>query len=346
MHKSFNCYSRYYIGDGGDTQKLSMMNSSYIQNKEQICVGCSTELSLKRLEKCKDIFTDLTKQGKSIKDLLSSVVKEEIDETMTGSKICQNCYFALNEIENLYAQFRSAADQFHDNYILGQKSVDADLAGFEEVSDLTSVFGALSLPLSDIIIKVLDDSVDTFDAYAVGHQDFNCQVLKVYAGSIRSSIEMPDPEPTDSNEMITITFDYQTGDITRADSYVRAQINLAELNDKETGIILYMVQSEFEGINKVQSEQKVFISIEEFSRLAPTVVLGHKTTWLQMMLSSTLANEYKIKMPGSKHQFCCCDCGASFHHLHMLTNHVQGMESVYALKNLTYFHAYYILNYF
>ena len=259
-----------------------------------------------------------------MKDLFSSVIKEDIDETMIGRKLCQQCVAALNNIEDLYAKFRSAADNFQDNYILGQKSIDADLAGFEEVSDLTSIMGALSLPLSDIVIKVLDDSVDTFDAYAVGHSDFNCQVLKVYAGSIQSSGTMPNPEPADDNsDMITITFDYATGAISRADTYSRAQLNLAQLDEKETGVVLYMIDSEFEALNKVQAEEKVFISLEEFSRLVPTVILGHKTTWLQMILSNTLANEYKRLIPSAQHSFCCCDCGASFHHLHMLTNHVQ-----------------------
>ena len=81
------------------------MSTTYCHNKEQICVGCSTELNQKKIEKSSDIFTGLTKQGKSIKDLLSSVVKEELDETMVGRKLCHHCCSALNHIGELYESF-------------------------------------------------------------------------------------------------------------------------------------------------------------------------------------------------------------------------------------------------
>ena len=258
---------------------------------------CCNELSPKQMEKSSDIFTGLTKQGKSLKDLVSSLIKEEIDETMIGRRLCQQCCSLLNQIEHHFSQFRSLSDQFLDGYTLGQKSLDADLGGFEEVGDLTSMLGALSLPLGDIMIKVFDDSIDTFEASYVGHQDFNCQVKNVYAGSIQSSSTMPNPEPTDNNEMVTITFDYTTGAITRAETYARAQLNISQMEEKDIGVVLYMIESEFEALNKVHAEQKIFISLEEFSRLAPTVLLGHKSTWLQMILSTTLANEYKRIIP-------------------------------------------------
>ena len=51
--------------------------------------------------------------------------------------------------------------------------------------------------------------------------------------------------------------------------------------------------------------------------------MGQRPTWLKMLLSPALAAEYKRQIPAAKNPFCCCDCGASFHHMHMLANHIQ-----------------------
>ena len=53
------------------------------------------------------------------------------------------------------------------------------------------------------------------------------------------------------------------------------------------------------------------------------VIMGQRPTWLKMLLSPALAAEYKRQIPAAKNPFCCCDCGASFHHMHMLANHIQ-----------------------
>merc|ERR1712241_642503 len=62
-------------------------------------------------------------------------------------------------------------------------------------------------------------------------------------------------------------------------------------------------------------------------------VMGHRTTWLQMILSNQLASEYRRQIPGAKNKFCCCDCGASFHHMHMLATHIQTTHVAHDQQN-------------
>ena len=127
------------------------------ENKDWICGGCATEIELHKQVKCHDIFTGLTRKGNSLKDLLTSVIKENLDEAMIGNKLCNTCYEALNHIEDLYASFRISVDTFLDKFLLGQKALDADLAGLQQINDLTHLPGCLNLPLRDIIIKVSED---------------------------------------------------------------------------------------------------------------------------------------------------------------------------------------------
>ena len=122
--------------------KSQAINTTYEDNKDWICAACSSEMSERTLQKSHDIFSALTKRGKSLKDLMTSVVKVDLDESMISSKVCPSCYEALNQIENLYASFRSASDAFLDKFILGQKSLDADLAGVQQINDLAVLHGS------------------------------------------------------------------------------------------------------------------------------------------------------------------------------------------------------------
>ena len=73
---------------------------------------------------------------------------------MIGHKLCPSCYDALNHIEDLYASFRISADIFLDKFLLGQKALEADLVGLQQINDLTHLPGCLNLPLNKIVIKV------------------------------------------------------------------------------------------------------------------------------------------------------------------------------------------------
>ena len=302
--------------------KVNILQTQYSDNKEWICVACSAEMDPNKITKYTDIFTAVTRRGKSLKDLLTSIVKENLDESMMGRKICPSCLDSLNQIEFLYASFRSAADNFLDKYLLGQRTLDADLAGVQQINDLTVLHGSWNLPLNDIVIKVFDN-LDLFKAHMHGHQDFGMVPSRIYSGSIQS--ESGIPEPSDENQMI-ITFDYATGQICRADNYVKAQVEPAQLENSNAVAVLYISEKEFDETKKVLADDKLYISIEDFGRLNPMVILGQKTTYLQMLLSQNLASKYRQQIPSAKNSFCCCDCGSSFHHLHNLANHIQSVH--------------------
>ena len=133
---------------------MDVLNTTYKENKEWICAGCAIEIEPNKQSKCPNVFTGLTKKGKSLKDFLTSIIKENLDESMIGHKLCPSCYDALNHIEDLYASFRISADIFLDKFLLGQKALEADLVGLQQINDLTHLPGCLNLPLNKIIIKV------------------------------------------------------------------------------------------------------------------------------------------------------------------------------------------------
>ena len=133
---------------------MDVLNTTYKENKEWICAGCAIEIEPNKQSKCPNVFTGLTKKGKSLKDFLTSIIKENLDESMIGHKLCTSCYDALNHIEDLYASFRISADIFLDKFLLGQKALEADLVGLQQINDLTHLPGCLNLPLNKIIIKV------------------------------------------------------------------------------------------------------------------------------------------------------------------------------------------------
>jgi hypothetical protein len=121
------------------------------------------------------------------------------------------------------------------------------------------MMGALNLPLSDIVIKILDNGLETFNALLVGHQDFDCRVDRMYSASIVSEGNMPPPTQDNSetitdgsDQMITITFDYATGAISKADPFAKSTLLPSQVDDKESGVILYMVEAEFEALIKVR----------------------------------------------------------------------------------------------
>ena len=271
--------------------KIDPMKITYAENRDWYCVACSTELDPNKLNKYTDIFQGLTKNGKSLKDFLTSVIKENLDESMIGTKICNKCVQELNNIEDLYVSFRHATDNFLDKYIIGQKSLDADLSGLTQIEDLSNLVGALNLSLQDVVIKVLDNNLEPFNHTLIAeHQDFGCPPSRMYLASFVNETSMP--ESTEDRNQIIVTFDYATGTISRTDNLFKAQLNPEDL-DNSKNVILYLTESEFENLKKVPSEDRLCLSIEEFARLNPMVLLGHKSTYLQILLSSHVSDAYR-----------------------------------------------------
>ena len=218
-------------------------------------------------------------------------LQENLDESMIGTKICNKCVQELNTIEDLYVSFRHATDNFLDKFIIGQKSMDADLSGLTQIEDLSNLVGALNFSLQDVVIKVLDNNLEPFNHTLIGdHQDFGCPPSRMYLASFVNETSMP--ESSEDRNQIIVTFDYATGTISRADNLIRAQLNPEDL-DNSKNVILYLTESEFENLKKVPSEDRLCLSIEEFARLNPMVLLGHKSTHLQMLLSSHVADAYR-----------------------------------------------------
>lgn len=70
--------------------------------------------------------------------------------------------------------------------------------------------------------------------------------------------------------------------------------------------------------------RQIIIPEDEFClQIDPSVLMGHVSTNYKTVLSKNLTNEYKKYVPSAKHRFTCADCGASFHHFHILSNHIQ-----------------------
>ena len=79
--------------------------------------------------------------------------------------------------------------------------------------------------------------------------------------------------------------------MTRIDNLYKAQLNPQDLDSKK--VVFYLTEAEFEGLKKVPSEDRLCLSIEEFAKLNPTVLLGHKSTWLQILLSTAVGDSYR-----------------------------------------------------
>ena len=70
-------------------------------------------------------------------------------------------------------------------------------------------------------------------------------------------------------------------------------------------------------------ERLIIVPEDELCEKAdPYVLLGHSSTAYKIAISKTLSTEYKKHIPSAMHRFTCADCGASFIHFHMLSNHL------------------------
>ena len=77
----------------------------------------------------------------------------------------------------------------------------------------------------------------------------------------------------------------------KADNLFKAQVNPEDLDNRN--VVFYLTESEFEALKKVPNGDRLCLSIEEFARINPTVLLGHKSTWLQILMSSSVGDAYR-----------------------------------------------------
>ena len=69
--------------------------------------------------------------------------------------------------------------------------------------------------------------------------------------------------------------------------------------------------------------RQLIISDDDFCfQVDPNVLMGHSSNNYKIVLSKEIIKEYKKHIPSAKNRFTCADCGASFNHFHILSNHI------------------------
>ena len=145
-------------------------------------------MSQDKLDTSADLFQDVTRGGKPLHQVLRALTGQDVQPKTFGSRVCPRCLASLNEIEQLYRDYRRAADSLLDLFTVGQKVLDADAVAAEdteEAADLTAYFD-----LSACVIKVADTAAATFNALAV-EQDFQVAVPRAYRASVVPAKEIP-----------------------------------------------------------------------------------------------------------------------------------------------------------
>ena len=88
---------------------------------------------------------------------------------------------------------------------------------------------------------------------------------------------------------------------------------------------IYVFQIEWEAIKsklKMKGRQIIILD-EDFSfQVDPKVLMGYSSSNYKIVLSKQVFKEYKKHIPTAKNRFTCADCGASFNHFHILSNHI------------------------
>ena len=114
-------------------------------------------------------------------------------------------------------------------------------------------------------------------------------------------------------------------------------------------VIINSFQIEWEAMKsklRIKGRQ-IVISEDDFClQVDPKVLMGHSSNNYKIVLSQALFKEYKEQVPSSKNRFTCADCGASFNHFHILSNHIhmahilEVIKQLISLKNGTIFSKY------
>ena len=85
-----------------------------------------------------------------------------------------------------------------------------------------------------------------------------------------------------------------------------------------------MFQIEWEAIKsklKIKGRQIIILDDDFSFQVDPKVLMGFSSSNYKIVLSKEVFKEYKKHIPTAKNRFTCADCGASFNHFHILSNH-------------------------
>ena len=152
--------------------------SDYETLKDSICVGCSKELSKEKQESSKNLYTDKTGGGKNLYNIFVSIIEREVSAMDLGRRMCRKCCTALDQIEFYYQEWRSLVDGFRDTFLLGQRSLDADLGGlysYDTDNEAANVVQTMDMH-KNAVVKVLDEnSLESFTPLGMGIADFHCR---------------------------------------------------------------------------------------------------------------------------------------------------------------------------
>ena len=72
------------------------MTDSYETCRDQLCVACAKQLSVDDLEDYADIYTDTTVNGKSLLEMIKTIVGQDIQPSTYSTKICHSCLKVIN----------------------------------------------------------------------------------------------------------------------------------------------------------------------------------------------------------------------------------------------------------
>ena len=84
-------------------------------------------------------------------------------------------------------------------------------------------------------------------------------------------------------------------------------------------------QVEWDGIKsnlKVKGRQIIIPEDDFCLEIDPRVLMGHSSSNYKIVLSQDMFSEYKKDVATATHRFTCADCGSSFQHFHILSNHI------------------------
>ena len=95
-----------------------------------------------------------------------------------GRRMCRRCYTALDQIEFYYQEWQSLVDGFRETFLLGQRSLDADLGGlysYDTDNEAANVVQTMDTH-KNAVVKVLDEnSLESFTPLGMGIADFHCR---------------------------------------------------------------------------------------------------------------------------------------------------------------------------
>lgn len=268
-----------------------------------------------------NLFVDKTKEGRSLHQLFMSVVGRELTSTEHGNFLCGRCLAALNQIEANYRLYRCAVDNFRDTFVAGLESLEEDFwngTAQGDASGRTGVTGMVTTEdpesllepetfrtlqnvgaVDQCIVKVVDGGIGSFITFSNSIvDDFHCKVLKIY----RATFLQEDQE----TQLSEAGRDEQSDETGTGDDFQKAELLGKEAQPSLQNAMakaipfVYLLAEEWSGLQKKKvvggdhDDHKVQLDIAEFDKVVdPHVLLGQLSTNRKILLSATLALEYR-----------------------------------------------------